>query len=131
MLAYCTYCSAEKLHSEKELPAIDLYKSKRISDVYNSAKRDGQQFLILSGKYGIVDANQPIAYYDHLLTAEEVEEHTELVAEQLSAIRISEVVFFMSSLKHDALVKPYLDSISRACEKLEVSLVCKEGDYQD
>lgn len=130
-MAYCTYCSAEKLHSEKDLHAIDLYKSKRITDVYNSARRGEKQFLILSGKYGILEPHQAIEYYDHLLTANEVEAHAELVAEQLSAIGISEILFFMSSLEHDALVKPYLDCISRACEKLGVSLVCKEGVYQD
>ena len=73
MLAICTYCSAGKHNSETPLPAIDLYKSSRITKVFETAEKSNVTFLILSGKYGLIRANEEIGYYDHLLIPSEVE----------------------------------------------------------
>jgi cytoplasmic iron level regulating protein YaaA (DUF328/UPF0246 family) len=48
----------------------------------------GQKFLILSGKYGILEPSDPIPYYDHLLQSSEVSEHSKKVADQLETLGV-------------------------------------------
>jgi hypothetical protein len=122
MLAYCTYCSAEKISSEKPLPAIELYKSERIAQVYNSAEKAGVKFAILSGKFGLVEPHQKIEYYDHLLQASEVENHAKLVAAQLREMKISELVFFTRPIEEDENIGPYVDCVRMASEQIGISL---------
>jgi len=131
MLVYCTYCSAKKNYSEKLLPAIDLYKSERITKIFDSAETKGLNFVILSGKFGIVETHQKIDYYDHLLNASEVERHSELVASQLKEKKISQIVFFMSSIEHDKNIKPYADCILEASAKSGVSIEFRETCFND
>ncbi len=75
MTFYCTYCSAEKFYSETPIPAIELYNSERIKEIYDRAEEAREGFVILSGKYGLVKAYEKIDYYDHLLLPAEVEGH--------------------------------------------------------
>ena len=131
MLAYCTYCSAEKNHSQKLLPAIDLYKSHRISKISDLSVKKGVKFIILSGTFGVVDVHQKIDYYDHLLKPSEVEGHAELVASQLQEKKISQLVFFMNSITHDKNIKPYADCIIKAAAKSGVSLECRIAHFND
>ncbi|MFB0943420.1 MAG: hypothetical protein QMB21_08330, partial [Patiriisocius sp.] len=79
MLAYATYCSALKNYSKKALPAIQLYDSERISKVFELATSQNAKFVILSGKYGLVEPHQQINYYDHLLNQTEVEAHANVI----------------------------------------------------
>ena len=131
MLAYCTYCSAQKNHTKAQLPAIELYKSERITKVFNSAQAIDVKFVILSGKYGIVDAHKEIKDYDHLLSASEVNQHSNLIATQIKNKSISEIVFFMNHIENDNNLKPYLDCIIMACDKSGVSLIVKKESYTD
>lgn len=131
MLAYCTYCSAHKKTTLGQIPAIELYTSKRISKVFKAAKKAKVHFLILSGKYGIIAAHQEIETYDHLLLASEIEEHSDRIATQLKSKNIREIVFFMNSVKKDSNLSTYLECIQSACQKAGVMLVIKEGDYND
>ena len=131
MLAYCTYCSAEKNHSQKLLPAIDLYKSHRISKISDLSEKKGVKFIILSGKFGVVDVHQKIDYYDHLLKPSEVEGHAELVASQLKEKKISHLVFYMSSIAHDKHIKPYADCMLEACAKSSIPIEIIEDYFND
>ena len=63
----------KKTTQEKAMLAIQLYDSERISKVFKLAKSQNTKFVILSGKYGLVEAHQQINYYDHLLDQTEVE----------------------------------------------------------
>ena len=114
MLAYATYCSALKNYSKKALPAIQLYDSERISKVFELAKSQNAKFVILSGKYGLLEAHQQINYYDHLLDQTEVESHAGVMASQIATKDISEIVFFSNSVQTDPNLLPYLRSIKRA-----------------
>ena len=116
MIAYATYCSALKNYSKKALPAIQLYDSERISKVFELAKSQNANFVILSGKYGLVEAHQQINYYDHLLDQTELESHADVMASQIATKDISEIVFFSNSVQTDPNLLPYLRSIKRACE---------------
>jgi hypothetical protein len=125
MLVYLTYCSAQKNFSKKALPAIQLYDSERISKVFELANNQNAKFLILSGKYGLVEAHQQINYYDHLLNQTEVESHAGLMASQIATKDISEIVFFSNSVQTDPNLLPYLRSIKRACEIANIPITIK------
>ena len=125
MIAYATYCSALKNYSKKAVPAIQLYDSKRISKVFELAKSQNAKFVILSGKYGLVEAHQQINYYDHLLDQTEVESHAGVMASQIATKDISEIVFFSNSVQTDPNLLPYLRSIKRACEIAKTPITIK------
>lgn len=122
MTVFCTYCSAKKDRSQGELPAIERYRSHRIRSVYIAAMSLGLQFLILSGKYGILEPSDPIPYYDHLLQCSEVMEHSEQVAVQLKALGVKDLVFFARSFSDDENVKPYFECIKAASQKAGIAL---------
>jgi len=125
MLVYLTYCSAQKNFSKKALPAIQLYDSERISKVFELAKSQNAKFVILSGKYSLVEAHQQINYYDHLLNQTEVESHAGVMASQIATKDISEIVFFSNSVQTDPNLLPYLRSIKRACEIAKITITIK------
>ena len=122
MLAYLTYCSAQKNFSKKEISAIELYNSQRITNIARRAKKDNIHFCILSGKYGLLDLDQKIAYYDHLLKPSEIETHANVIASQIAAKCISEIVFFTKPLETDPNLLPYIACIESACEKANIQL---------
>ena len=131
MLVYCTYCSADKHFLDARVPAIELYKSHRIAEVFNLAKDAGTAFLILSGKYGIIGPNERIEHYDHLLKSSEIELHSDKIAKQINSINISSIVFFMRSVDKDKNLQAYLDCISRACEKATIKLEVRVSEFHD
>ena len=121
MDVFSTYCSALKDESKGELPVIERYQSTRIDSIYAAALSAGVGFLILSGEYGLIKPCDPIPYYDHLLIASEVPEHTRKVMGQLNALDIKKLVFFTKPITEDRNVKPYLDCIQFACQQAEVA----------
>ena len=120
MLAYATYCSAQKNYSKIAVPAIELYDSDRISKVFELAKSQNAKFVILSGKYGLLEPNQEINYYDHMLIQSEVETHADVIASQITSKYISEIVFFTNSIETDPNLLPYIACIESACEKAKI-----------
>ena len=131
MLIYCTYCSAEKNQSKSNISAIDLYKSTRIANVFESACASGINMVILSGKYGIIPAQQEIKPYDHFLIAEEVYTHSDLVANQMKGLGITELIFFTNRVENDSNLKPYHTCIKKACKNAGVRLSIEESNYVD
>lgn len=131
MLAFCTYCSADKYYSDTAVPAIELYKSTRINKVLEMANQSNATFLILSGKYGIVHANEVISYYDHLLTPSEIENHSDLIASQIKLKNITMIEFYMNSVGRDKNIQIYVDCISKACAKASIMLKINIGDFED
>ena len=122
MPVFCTYCSAEKDRSHGELPAIQRYRSLRIKSVYIAAMSLGLKFLILSGKYGILEPSDPIPYYDHLLQSPEVSGHSKKVADQLEALGVKDLIFFSGSLSDDENLKLYFDCIKFASKNAGIEL---------
>jgi len=122
MRVYCTYCSAEKDMVAEDIPAIQRYKSSRISRVKQKADSDHVDFFILSGKFGLLSTRERIPYYDHLLIDAEVDLHSDLVAKQLVTKGISELVFYSRSLLEDPYIQSYSDCIRMGCDKAMVSI---------
>lgn len=131
MYIFCTYCSRDKSKEPNPLPAIQRYQSARIEKVHNAASQVDLRFFILSGEFGLVPAQQPIPWYDHLLLAEEVDRLVERMIEQIHSFGISGVVYFTSSLTHDPNVRPYGDAITAACKRTSVPLSVIEHDMSD
>lgn len=120
MTVFCTYCSNEKDKSKFPLPAIQRYQSERIQSVYDAASVLDFKFLILSGKYGLLESDYRIPYYDHLLIDPEVSQHALLIADQLKNQKIKSLVFFAVHPDIDPDVLPYIKAIEKACEQVSV-----------
>ncbi|MCH2043804.1 MAG: hypothetical protein MK212_06645 [Saprospiraceae bacterium] len=131
MLAYCTYCSANKHYSEIKVSAIQLYDSTRITEVFEAATKANIAFVILSGKYGIIEADEQISYYDHLLLPSEVENHASLLASQILSKHITKIQFYTNSIERDKNLKAYIDCIIKACAKSSTKLNIVEKYFDD
>ena len=119
MDVFCTYCSRNKNHQETPLPAIQRYESKRIENIFNAAKLINIGFVILSGEYGILEPDELIKDYDHLLKMDEVVDLSDKVSEQLIQKHITRLIYFSEALSKEALV-PYYLCISTACMKASI-----------
>lgn len=109
-----TYCSKEKIETQEALPAVDLYISERINEVAKIAEEQNLPLYILSGKYGLIHANDLIEHYDHLLDHGDVREHAQLVAQQLEKAGVEKINFFTQTLESDPNVAAYWISIQEA-----------------
>ncbi|MEC8835154.1 MAG: hypothetical protein VXX18_02350, partial [Bacteroidota bacterium] len=90
----------------------------------------GEAFFIVSGKYGLIKAEEEIAYYDYLLTSDALNEHVQLLSQQLSTLGIQQVTFFTRPVRIDPNISPYLKSIEEACRLSQVSLEIIEEDFE-
>lgn len=122
MKIICTYCSGEKRKDKGLLPAITRYHSDRIVDLCAEADRQGLEFMILSGEYGLIDREYPLPYYDHLLPAQEVGKLSNRVATTLCMAGIKEVEYHTAAPELVAEVRPYLAVMVAACEQASVVL---------
>jgi hypothetical protein len=123
----CTICCREKDRSEGVLPAIRRYKSKRIDTVAGLARDAGRPLAILSGKYGLIDADEPIPYYDKLMGEGDL---GEIIAKNIAFLEknnVGKVIFLCPDPAIDPHVQPYLRSIQAAARgtrcKLETIFV--------
>ena len=64
MTTFVTYCSKEKRHSAASMPAIARSDRARIRTLYRAALSIGADFLILSGKFGLLKPDEPIPGQD-------------------------------------------------------------------
>lgn len=126
-----TYCSRDKSREAGDLPALRRYASRRIDAVHGAAIALGAGFRILSGRFGLLAAADPIPWYDNLLTSEEAAAHAARVLGQLRAAGALRVVFFSRPVADDPLVAPYHEAISRACAEGGIDLVSIDVEDRD
>jgi len=122
MEVYCTVCSREKLKTDKPVRAIELYLSPNIKDVYERSNREGLEFRILSGKFGLLGAEDEIEWYDYLLKSEDVEGLKAKLKEQIESQGIDNITFFAENREEHPNWGPYYDAIIRACSELKIDL---------
>lgn len=117
----CTTCCKEKRTDPGLLPAILRYADKRIHYVEQESKKLSQPLLILSGKYGLIEAGTLISWYDKALLNEDVEKLTPLVAAQLTRYNASSILFYaLPSVQEGWL--PYYEVMEHACQQSGVEL---------
>jgi hypothetical protein len=126
MTYYCTYCSKNKNKTNNSKPAYLTYESNRIKWLYNKSKNKGYPLLILSGKYGLINANDSIDYYDKLLLKENIISHASLVEKQLSDLSISKIIFFHQPIKTDMNLSNYISCIDLACRNKNIKICFEE-----
>jgi hypothetical protein len=94
MKAVVTICSRHKHESSQLLPARERYTGEHIKKAEKIAKELALPLFILSGKFGLLSADEKIPYYDYYLEMSAVDNLTNVVAIQLKALGISEVDFY-------------------------------------
>ena len=122
MKSICTYCSESKDLNEELIPAFKRYLSPRIILVKEIAEKENIHYCILSGEFGLVDWNQPIPWYSHLLIHEEVPNMVDKVVNQIQIKKISEIDFYTRSPDFDSRIIPYLETIKKAIQLAAIKL---------
>lgn len=103
------------------LPAYLRYTSPRITFVKNIADENHLPLYILSGKYGLIKDDKEIPYYDHPLSAEEIESLSEKVTKQINELQITEITLYGKPKETDGW-GPYYDVLERSAVQAPVSL---------
>jgi hypothetical protein len=126
----CSYCSAAKRLDEGPLPAIERYRSDRLRELWRRGTADGTPLHILSGQFGLLAAEAPIPWYDHLLDAREVDAMAARVAQELRALGVTAVEYHTASPDEAPDIAPYLAVMRAACAAAgaELTIVELEGD---
>ncbi len=116
--AFCTYCSAAKIMGDELMPALARYDSRRIKAVHEAASNVGSDFYIFSGKFGVLNPEDPIPFYDHLRVDDDVANMVAKAADQLKTIMVATgmqiFLFFSHSLADDPLLGPYHRCLQQA-----------------
>ena len=68
-------------------------------------------------------------YYDYLLTAESAPQHAQLVAQQLAAIGIEQLIFFARPAEHDPGAQPYVACVQLACTAAGVAFELRYEEF--
>jgi hypothetical protein len=118
----CSYCSADKNPDSGLLPAIERYRSERLRQLRHRGQALGVPLYILSGRFGLLAAADPIPWYDHLLTAAETEAVSHAVAGRLRELSVTDVEYHTADIVRVPPVRPYLDAIRAACTEVGACL---------
>ncbi len=111
---YIALCSVEKATQEGEIPAIRRYTARRIQTVAQWAGRDHADFRIFSGKFGLLQPETPIPWYDHVLTPENIPAMARQAAEKIKAAGWKKLVVFTGDPAKDPLIYLYLGCLQVA-----------------
>jgi dipeptidyl aminopeptidase/acylaminoacyl peptidase len=121
--AYLALCSQKKSQQEGDLPAIQRYLSNRIQQIYHWSRRDGVEFRIFSGKLGLLEATDPIPFYDQRLEAGEVHALAARISEQIKAQGLKKLILYIRDLKEDFHQQVYLGCLYIAASMAEGVIV--------
>ncbi|MFB6191476.1 MAG: hypothetical protein ABEJ64_03535 [Candidatus Nanohaloarchaea archaeon] len=119
MTLHVTYCSREKKRGEG-LSASERYDSARIDRIHGLAEEEDEPFAVLSGKFGLVEPDEEVPFYDQLLADENMEQVAEDAADHLEGHGITEARYFTRPVEGER--KVYRDCIREACEIASVEL---------
>ncbi len=116
-----TTCCKEKDETPGELPAIRRYRSERIARAFEESRRLGLPMLILSGKFGLLQPQDPIPWYDHPLQMTEVPGLIPRLAESLAKGEVTGI-YFIARPPETPGWAPYHTVLKRACQRLEIPI---------
>jgi len=122
MKIYLTICCEKKNKDKGFIEAIDRYNYPRINKVYNKSVGDGIDFRILSGKFGLLKANDKIPWYDNKLSKSSFRKLKEIVKTQLVKEKIKDITFFMRDTRKNPEWKLYFNLVEEVCKELGIKL---------
>ncbi len=130
MRILCSYCSAQKSRDEVPLAAVQRYDSERLRALHRRGVAEGTPLHILSGRFGLLASDEPIPWYDHLLSPAEVPAMTTTVAHGLRALGVTAVEYHTAAVPRVPQVGPYLEVMRAACAEAGAALAVieLEGD---
>jgi hypothetical protein len=120
----CTTCCKDKREDKELLPATQRYISERIDFVAEESSRLGKPFIIFSGKYGLIDADYEIPWYDKKLEPEDVAGMIPIVKKQLLEKEVSKIRFY-GKPRTTKSWEPYYEVLDQSCNQLGIPI-----DYQ-
>ena len=109
-----TTCTAAKRTDPAPLPAVERYLDPRMDHAVDEAGRHGLRLMIFSGVFGLLDASDPIPWYDHALADDEVEAAAEVLSECFLQEGISEITALLEARSTPGWA-PYHDALAQAC----------------
>lgn len=112
-----TYCCRDKDPTPGLLPAIERYRSVRIRAIHCKAIEEGSGFLIFSGKFGMLRADEEIPWYDHKLATSEVPAMVLKISGPLG--RYDSAKFFV---REGDEIATYLEAVTTAADRTAVAL---------
>lgn len=118
----CTHDSTSERDDEGLLPAYRRYRSNRIREVYDRAVMNGIRCFILTGEYGLLDAEADIPAGNRRLESHGVAEMVNIVAEQLRQQSVTHLSYITQSSERDPNLVAYMKTIAKACNNAGVEL---------
>ncbi len=103
------------------MPALERYLSRRIRLVADQSRVQRRPLLILSGRYGLLDATTPILWYDEVLRRDTVDNLIPLLVQQLIALDVTSLVFYARPRTTPGW-GPYHAVLERACARRRIPL---------
>lgn len=119
---YITHCCKNKTTANNPVKAIERYLASYILYVQKLAKLEEKNFLIFSGKYGLLKSEDKIPYYDKLLKYDDFTALNPIVDNQIKNKTITKITFFHINTKYDEKVKVYVDFIKLFAERNNIDL---------
>ncbi len=116
-----TTCCKDKDEAIELLPAIHRYLSERIRWVYDISIEEGLPMLIFSGKYGLLQTEAFIPYYDKKLEKEDVSMIVGKLMRDFNQFQIGKVVFYGRAENTEGW-EPYYQAIREVCTRLQILL---------
>lgn len=117
-----TICSRQKSDRSGKIPAHLRYCSGRIDTCLSEAEIQNVPFLILSGKYGLIEPDTLIPNYDYLLDWPMISELADRVATKLQANSVTQVDFYSKPAETPGW-GPYVATMDAACKRAGAELV--------
>ena len=114
-----TICSRQKNEDVELLPACRRYTGEHIANTEKIAQELGLPFFILSGKYGLLPADEKIPNYDYHLETSTIDDLAEVMEEQLRKFNVNEIEFYTEG-KESWI--PYETALKKAAELASVTL---------
>lgn len=102
------------------MPAIERYQSYRIHETHSEASEEDKKFAILSGKYGIIEPDEEIPFYDELLREKDILNLLNEVENYLRGRGVRRVIYHTKKVENEG--KQYYKLVKAACETLEIEL---------
>ncbi len=94
MKVVCTICSRHKREDEALLAANLRYTSPHIGTTEEISKKWSLPFFILSGKCGLIPADEQIPYYDYYLKQDASDALAFFIANQIQLHGITQIDFY-------------------------------------